>query len=520
MKCPKCGNIEYDKRIVLCSNCGTKLQKDLSDKKGIPISTIVMACIGIILIMLSIFVVTYLDKKDKPELFNHISNINNSIPVIKANEIKPLSMDIIQLDNADFPRIKYYANIMGENNAGMEGLNKDDFKMFEDYSDGTESEVQIEDIYKIPYSEDVSINFVIDKSDSMNEAKSAVKDFLSEIKSQNSNYVAITSFDSYVYSNQTFTNDLSDLYTAIDNIYPNSGTAFYDALCAALNSTSFQKGAKCVIAFTDGNNIDNESSYTYDDVVKMCNSTGIPLYIIGIGDESKFIDLKDLTSKCNGKFISANTENLSEALANIYSNIYKMQRNLYEVTYISPNKNDANISRTIRLIADENQGYTGMTSRKYIPNPVDNIFNDDYSKKDYILGKSSSEHVAKSDLTGLSLAELRIARNEIFARHGRLFRDSFLNKWFYSKQWYLNIPLKYSPPEFDSMQSPLSMIEIENTDFILAYENEIMNNSLIFPNISYKLLSEYDVSLDKPVLVRSLEEFYNGKGLNYGQMDS
>ena len=561
MKCPKCGNVTYDERSVYCNNCGEKLERDKIDKKGIPVSVFILACVCIILLMSSLFLISSLfkkgsetsgnnndttangtttsltsstkssgtnvnktDKTNKTEFTDQINIAENGTNEATDKDITSLIIDIVQVDNVDFPLIKYYTNISDENQNVVKGLGKDNFRMYEIYDDGSQNEVQIEEIYQILHSDDVFINLVIDKSDSMseynkmNEAKTAAKWFLNEIGSQSSNYVEITGFDSYVYLNQSFTNDFNALYDAIDNIYPSKRTALYDAICAALNSTYLQKGAKCVIAFTDG--MENESSYTYDDVVRICNATGIPVYIIGIGEEWEYYNLSNLARECNGKFISAKTQNLSEILASIYYDIYLMQREMYLVTFISPNNNNGNISRTIKLLADENQGYTGVASRKYIPVPMDNIFSNHYSKKDFMIEKSSSEYVTESDLMDLSLAELRIARNEIFARHGRQFWDPLLNKWFYSKQWYLNIPIKYSPSEFDNMNSPLSKLEIQNAETILAYEKEVMNSSQIFPKISYEILTEYDVALDKLVLARSLEEFYSRNGLSYGQKSS
>jgi len=80
--------------------------------------------------------------------------------------------------------------------------------------------------------------------------------------------------------------------------------------------------------------------------------------------------------------------------------------------------------------------------------------------------------ITDSELDGLSRHELRIARNEIFARHGRMFSDPVLADWFNSKQWYQAIVHKYQPDVFDSMPSPLSRIENDNIRKIREREEQ------------------------------------------------
>lgn len=52
----------------------------------------------------------------------------------------------------------------------------------------------------------------------------------------------------------------------------------------------------------------------------------------------------------------------------------------------------------------------------------------------------------------MSSYDLRLARNEILARHGRMFVDKELQDYFNSKSWYQPI---YSPEEFDSQMNQI-----------------------------------------------------------------
>ena len=82
---------------------------------------------------------------------------------------------------------------------------------------------------------------------------------------------------------------------------------------------------------------------------------------------------------------------------------------------------------------------------------------------DYIIDYSSSSYLDESDLAGLSAKELTYARNEIYARHGYVFKSSELNAYFGMKSWY--------SPSASNDYIVLSSVEQANVDFINAYQN-------------------------------------------------
>ena len=95
-----------------------------------------------------------------------------------------------------------------------------------------------------------------------------------------------------------------------------------------------------------------------------------------------------------------------------------------------------------------------------VPTQAPVVVNDDY-----IIPDSSTRYLTNSDLNPLSEWEIRIARNEIYARHGRIFKSEEIASYFASKSWYIpSIP----PEQFDN--SYLNAIEIENLKFITNYE--------------------------------------------------
>lgn len=54
----------------------------------------------------------------------------------------------------------------------------------------------------------------------------------------------------------------------------------------------------------------------------------------------------------------------------------------------------------------------------------------------YIFPDSSSRVLSSSEISSLNEVSARLARNEIAARHGRIFKDSELREYFNSKSWY------------------------------------------------------------------------------------
>ena len=87
--------------------------------------------------------------------------------------------------------------------------------------------------------------------------------------------------------------------------------------------------------------------------------------------------------------------------------------------------------------------------------------------QDYILAGSDMRYVSKSELKDFTADQCKLARNEIYARHGRIFDDDFLRKYFSSKDWY-----SPSIVAADFKESMLNEYEIANRDLIVEYEKE------------------------------------------------
>ncbi len=73
--------------------------------------------------------------------------------------------------------------------------------------------------------------------------------------------------------------------------------------------------------------------------------------------------------------------------------------------------------------------------------------------------------ITEGMLRGLSLHELRLLRNEIYARHGRQFKAPWLQQYFFSQPWY--------SPDENFKDEELSGPDKQNVELIVADENRI-----------------------------------------------
>lgn len=89
-------------------------------------------------------------------------------------------------------------------------------------------------------------------------------------------------------------------------------------------------------------------------------------------------------------------------------------------------------------------------------------------ESEYILEDSDIKYLTMDDLEGLTADECRLARNELYARHGRRFTDEALQNYFDGCSWY-----KGTIDASDFKESMLSDVEVANRDLIVEYEKEM-----------------------------------------------
>ena len=90
-----------------------------------------------------------------------------------------------------------------------------------------------------------------------------------------------------------------------------------------------------------------------------------------------------------------------------------------------------------------------------------------YEKADHLSYTTVTKYTLE-DLSILDSYGLKITRNEIFARHGRIFNDQELQEYFKRQQWY--VP-QIAANDFDT--SCLNEVEKYNVNLISVYEEQI-----------------------------------------------
>lgn len=173
--------------------------------------------------------------------------------------------------------------------------------------------------------------------------------------------VELTSFSTGVRLEQEFCSDPNLLISEINGLYTGDMTSLYDALYTSVERVAAQTGARCVIAFTDGD--DNYSNCTKEDVISVAQRYHVPVFIIGIGS-SGYGDADYIAQQTGGVYYNVNDV---VSMESIYEEIYRMEKEMYLLEF-EDNTNAAvtdasNIETGYRSVE-----YGGECKYTYTPN--------------------------------------------------------------------------------------------------------------------------------------------------------
>jgi hypothetical protein len=125
-----------------------------------------------------------------------------------------------------------------------------------------------------------------------------------------------------------------------------------------------------------------------------------------------------------------------------------------------------------------------------------------------VFPQSSEEFLSETDLAGKDAATLRLARNEIFARNGRLFNDPGLRTHFEKFNWYQGTT--YEPT--------LNAVEKVNVALIRQFEmtQSAPKAGFLFADSDRRLLTPADLKgLSKAELRNARNEIYARRGRKF-----
>ncbi len=152
----------------------------------------------------------------------------------------------------------------------------------------------------------ISVVLTIDKSGSMGDhnkldnAKEAATTFVNAMSSEDR--AAVLSFNDSTHLDQQMTSNKSLLNSKINLIEAGGGTAFYDAIISSVQEIQCETGTRAIIALTDGEDYDSDSSVYA--AINIANQNSIPVYTIGFGEmKQKTKDtLSMIADLTNGRF--------------------------------------------------------------------------------------------------------------------------------------------------------------------------------------------------------------------------
>lgn len=230
-----------------------------------------------------------------------------------------------------------------------------------------------------------------------------------------------------------------------------------EMLCAALEAWSEKNCLSTTVAQNIYGTICRELSIQSEYECKEGESAGAKKRMVEREGDAMNALLDEIESYQEGKKIAVNPKAL------IIAGVVLVVVSLVALGFVIGGKNKENPPAEEPPITNEED-------------PVDDAVEDEgigmedetVDESEYILPNSDTVKLTRADLEHLSAAELRLARNELFARYGTIFGPEDLQTYFGSKSWY-------TPKiTFDEFNDTMQMNEVEkaNLSLILAIEEE------------------------------------------------
>lgn len=123
---------------------------------------------------------------------------------------------------------------------------------------------------------------------------------------------------------------------------------------------------------------------------------------------------------------------------------------------------ESSLSSDYDSMSSAENGYAGDVKEDGIESDGESMIG---VAEEYIFFDSDRRFLTDAELAEYDIDTLRVARNEIYARHGRCFNDEGLQEYFESTSWYDGT---IAPEDFD--ESILNKYEKRNLKKIKQYE--------------------------------------------------
>ena len=285
--------------------------------------------------------------------YKEVSENWSKLVEYSSTKLTGLDVNIVQFDYTNYPTVRMYVDVKNSSGDVVTNLSPNMFYVSQkSVANGDFQSVTIKNISMLDQKDALNIDMVADTSASMegerlSSAKTVMSTFLNTVQFNVGDKVKLTEFNSYIDKSGVFTSDVNALNQKIFSYIASGQTKLYDTLIYAVQDVSGIPGAKCVLAFTDGEDVGSYNSA--GDVINVVSAYKIPVYIVRIGDNysANDSDLIQITSASGGEFKYFNSFGMD--MGNFYSNIYKGMKQYYEIEYEMPDANNYTDKRDISV---------------------------------------------------------------------------------------------------------------------------------------------------------------------------
>jgi VWFA-related protein len=273
---------------------------------------------------------------------------------------------IRQINRPAFPTVTVFGSIRTADGTPISDLSANTVTITEN---GNEQPIESIEPIETDGGTNISTSLVIDASGSMADpsasdqttkianAKVAANEFVSQLDADDEGQ--IIAFNTTSSIKQRWTTASNDLRTGIDAIETDGGTALWAATTTAVTEAESRRGRSAVIVLTDGKN--NEPPADVDAAIAATQATGVPVYVIGLGQETNEPALRRLAAESGGSYYYSPN---SSALAGIYAQIEDTIAMEYKITYRTRNTATDGTNRRVRLTANAG-GQSGTGTGMY-----------------------------------------------------------------------------------------------------------------------------------------------------------
>lgn len=303
--------------------------------------------------------------KDQYAEMKSIFDEMDEVTVMYIEPDQPLAVSVQQVDVTEYPNVKLYVKLQDAAGDVPENLQSGFFYVRKKDANASYVRQKVVEVTQLNQLEALNIDMVADVSGSMDgyplmEAKNLMSSFLNTVQFEAGDRVELTSFSTGVYLEQNFTDDLDQLDRCINGLVTDDMTSLYDALYTAVTRTASQNGAKCVIAFTDGN--DNYSNCTPEQVIDVAKRYSVPIFIIGIGSVNSN-GVSEIAYETGGEYYPIDS---ITSIKEIYDEIYRQEKELYMVQYADETGADLSDASDL-IVGYHSSEYGGEENYSYSP---------------------------------------------------------------------------------------------------------------------------------------------------------